>query len=31
VAAAVYDGARVALDMGCAGGGGFLRERPVIA
>jgi dimethylamine/trimethylamine dehydrogenase len=31
VAAAVYDGARVALEMGCAGGGSFLRERPVIA
>jgi dimethylamine/trimethylamine dehydrogenase len=31
VAAAVYDGARVALDMGTADGGSFLRERSVIA
>jgi dimethylamine/trimethylamine dehydrogenase len=31
VAAAVYDGARVALDMGTAAGGSFLRERSVIA
>ncbi len=31
VAAAVYDGARVALEMGSAGGSSFLRERPVIA
>lgn len=31
VAAAVYDGARVALELGSAGGGSFLRERPVIA
>jgi dimethylamine/trimethylamine dehydrogenase len=31
VAAAVYDGARVALEIGSAGSDSFLRERPVIA
>ncbi len=31
VAAAVYDGARIALELGSVGGGGFLRERVMLA